>query len=309
MKVLVTGSSGFVGRKVAQRLRSAGFSVSRAVRSMDSDGDAVRVGSISGSTDWSEALDGCEAVVHLAARTPGADVTADEFTLVNDLGTARLAEQTRDAGIKKFILMSSIFAVTGNTSTTIVGDLTPTCPVLPYGRSKLAAEAHVAAFAEGGRSGISLRPPLIYGATAKGNWHLLQKLAATGLPLPLGLAANRRSMISIDNLADAVVAAIRGASSENSGAYAVCDNESVSLAQIIGWLREGMKKPARLVPLPSVLLTVPLILGGRRRIAQSLFGDLEIDGSRFRQAFNWSAPEFARDGILRSGREFCAERI
>lgn len=302
-RVLLTGSTGFVGRRVARTLSSAGFLVTRAVRSTG-DEDAIKVGSINAETDWRPALDGCDAVVHLAARTPGAGVATEEFTTVNDLGTARLVAQAREAGVEKFILMSSILAVTVNANEEVVDDFRSSCTTLPYGRSKLAAESHVAAFASGGRTGISLRPPLVYDATAKGNWYLLQKLAATSLPLPLGGAHNRRSMISLNNLTDAVLVALQGASPERSGAYAVADNESLSLSQIVTCLREGMGKSSRLVPLPASLLSGALKLVGRGAIAQSLFGTLEIDSTRFRQTFGWSPPDTAHEAILRSGREF-----
>lgn len=304
MRVLLTGSSGFVGQKVGQRLDAAGFSITRAVRSIDRNSASIEIGSIGRDTDWRAALYGCKAVVHLAARVPGAGVSSEEFISVNDLGTARLVEQARQAGVETLIFMSSIFALTENTHETVVDDMTQTRAHLPYGRSKLAAEAHVASFANGERTGISLRPPLVYGAMAKSNWRLLQKLAATGLPLPFGAIRNRRTMISVDNLADAVLAALRGASAGKSGAYAVADSESVSIAQIVTWLREGMGKQARLVSLPSALIIAPLKVAGRGMIAQSLFGDLEINASRFRQTFDWSPSETAREAILRSGREF-----
>lgn len=307
-KVLLTGSTGFVGRRVAGKLVDAGYSVRQAVRRDGLGGETAIVGSIGSGTEWKAALDGCSAVIHLAGRTPGGAVPAEEFTETNDRGTARLVRQAREAGVETLILMSSIFAITENAHDSIVTDDTRSRATLPYGRSKLAAEAHVAAFADEGGCGISLRPPLVYGAQAAGNWRLLQKLAASGLPLPFGAARNRRTMIAVDNLADAVVAALRGAAPEKGGAYAVADTESVGFADILALLRDGMGKPARLVPLPSVLIATPLKLADRGATAQSLLGNLEIDASRFRRVFDWSPPETARAAIRRSGREFAAIR-
>lgn len=307
-KVLLTGSTGFVGRQVAGRLSDAGYSVRHAVRRDGLGGDTAMVGSIGAGTEWKAAFDGCSAVIHLAGRTPGGVVSAEGFTETNDRGTARLVRQAREAGVETVILMSSIFAITENAHDSIVDDDTRSRATLPYGRSKLAAEAHVAAFSGEGGCGISLRPPLVYGAEAVGNWRLLQRLAATSLPLPFGAVRNRRTMISVDNLADAVVAALRGAAPAKSGAYAVADTESLSLAEILSCLREGMGKQARLVPLPSALIATPLKLAGRGAMAQSLLGNLEIDASRFRQVFDWSPPETAREAVRRSGREYAAIR-
>lgn len=307
-KVLLTGSTGFVGRQVAGRLSDAGYSVRHAVRRDGLGGDTAMVGSIGAGTEWRAAFDGCSTVIHLAGRTPGGDVSAEDFIEINDRATARLARQAREAGVETVILMSSIFAVTENAHNGVVDDRSAPCAALPYGLSKLAAEAHVTAFAGDDRCGISLRPPLVYGAEAVGNWRLLQRLAATSLPLPFGAARNRRTMIAVDNLADAVIAALRGAAPEKSGAYAVADTESVGLADILALLREGMGKQARLVPLPSALIATPLKLAGRGAMAQSLLGNLEIDASRFRQVFDWSPPETAPEAIRRSGREFAAIR-
>ncbi len=110
--------------------------------------------------------------------------------MIHDVGAARLVKQACRAGVETFIFLSSIAAVYGNARERIVDDTTEPCPHFPYGQSKLAAEAHVAAFATGGRTGISVRPPLVYGAAAISNWNLLQKLAATGLPLPFGSPHN-----------------------------------------------------------------------------------------------------------------------
>jgi UDP-glucose 4-epimerase len=305
-KVLLTGATGFVGSVVASHLARAGFSLRHARRGAASfENESVAIGSSIGpETDWREALCGCDAVVHLAAQTPGRGIPESMFRDVNDLGTKALAEQAKEAGIRAFILMSSIFAVAENSSREAVSDTSSTRPKLPYGLSKLAAESHVAAFATDARIGVSLRPPLVYGANASGNWKILQKIAASDLPLPFGSVRNRRTMVSVDNLADAVVSVLRNATPERSGAYAVADSESVSLARIIRSLREGMGKPARLISFPASTLALPLKALGRGQMAASLFGNLEIDSSRFRETFGWRPVETAAEGIRRSGAGF-----
>lgn len=301
---LLTGATGFVGSSVASELRKHSIPTSKAVRQERGKANEIAVGSINGDTDWRPALEGCDIVIHLAARTPGRNVGDDEFLRVNDQGTAKLTAQACELGVERFVLVSSIFTIAENASEEPISDSSTARSALPYGRSKLAAEAHVAEFAAGPRLGISLRPPMVYGAQAKGNWNLLQKIAAKGIPLPFGSINNRRTMISIDNLAHAIVHAATTSRPGPSGAYAVADSESVSLQDIVRHLREGMKKPARLFALPSGLMVGPLELLGLKTMTSSLFGDLEVDASRFRTAFDWTPEETAAEGIRKSGAGF-----
>lgn len=303
-KILVTGSSGFIGHAVVERLQAEGFHVVKAVRAPSGDPDEAVVGSFSAATEWASHLEGCDTVVHLAAQVPGGGTSDRDFIEINELATARLAEEARSAGVRTLIFMSSIFAVAENAHDGPVSDATPARPQLPYGRSKLAAEQQIAAFSSPERTGISLRAPMVYGARAKGNWRLLQKIAASPAPLPFGLVDNRRTMVSIDNLADAVGQTCHRGQPVNSGAYAVGDMQSVSLPEIIAHLRSGMGRPARLLPVPPSLMTALMKLMGRGQMAESLFGNLEVDSSRFRNVFDWQPPETAQEGIRKSGAGF-----
>jgi len=313
-RVLVTGASGLVGRAVTARLSSAGYPLTLAGRAAGSASTAattlrhVGVGALSATTDWREALDGCTTVVHLAAQVPGPGIADDSFRAVNDEATAALVQQAGSAGVRRFVLMSSIFSVTGNASNVVITDATDPAPTSAYGRSKLAAERHVAAFGGQGHVGVSLRPAMVYGAGAAGNWRLLQKLAASGLPLPLGAVRSRRSMIGVDTLADAVAAVLARPADAPSGAFALADSDTISLAEVLRLLREGMSRPARLVPVPPSLLSGLLRAVGKGGMVNSLLGDLVVDASRFRNTFGWEPKESIRDGIRRSGAGFAAMR-
>lgn len=314
-RICITGARGFIGGHLVQRLAEDGHALRLAMRAgADAIGhtaalDAMDVGEIGPATEWQRALEGCRVVVHLAAETPRPGVSDARFRRVNEEGTARLAMQCAEAGVEVLILLSSVLAVADNASATVIDDSREARATSPYGRSKRAAEAHVQAFTGGGRTGVALRAPLVYGATAKGNWHLLQKLAASGLPLPFGGVRNRRSAIAVEALCDAIAAVVaRSPQPGPGGAFAVADSEAVSIADMLRWLRAGMGLPARLVPLPAGWLRAGLNLAGKGTAANSLFGDLVVDSSRFRAAYGWAPQERAEDAMRRSGRAFLAGR-
>lgn len=297
-RILVTGGQGFVGRHLVPRLSADGHAVTVASRSA-ADGASIAVGDIGPDTDWAAALSGCDTVVHLAAQT-SSDKGGERCIRVNDKGTQRLVETALVNGVQTFVMLSTVMALVDNVSESVVSDDTPSRAQSSYGVSKLRAEAHVSTFAAAGRCGISLRAPVIYGPDARGNMSRLKALAATPIPLPLGAVRNRRSMISVTNLVDAVATVLAASPSCPSGTFLVSDEESVSTADLLRYLRTGQGRPARLVPVPAALMSTPLRIAGLNGIADSLFGDLVVDSSRFRRTFGWSPPEDAATAIKRS---------
>jgi UDP-glucose 4-epimerase len=314
-RILVTGANGFVGRHLARRLEADGHALVLAQR-RPVDGDAgasprrVAIGDVGPRTDWGRALDGCETVIHLAGQLPASNADSADFELVNDAGTARLVEQAAGAGVKRFVFLSSVAAVVSGSGAPAIDEQTPPSPALsPYGQSKRAAEGHVAAFAAGERLGISIRPPLVYGADAGGTWAMLQRLAASRLPLPFGAIRNRRSLVAVDNLVDALAAVVAApAAKALSGTYFVADDRPVGVRDVFAWLREGMGLSPLLLPVPAGALAGMLRLTGREKIAQQLLGDLVIDASLFRRTFNWTLRVDTREAIRKSGAEYRARR-
>lgn len=309
-RILLTGASGFVGQRLLPRLLANGKAVTIAARDTypkeRSGGDVrlVRISGITSNTDWREALADCTTVVHLAAQVPGKSVEPRTFDEVNNLGTARLVEQAQAGGVQAVVLLSSIFALVDNAAKEPLGDFSLSTARSLYGLSKLAAERHVSAFSKAGRLGVSLRPPLVYGSAAKGNWRLLQRLAASPLPLPFGSVHNKRSLISVDNLVDAIISVLVVGEAAASGEFAVSENVPVSLEQIVSLSRAGMGRPRRLVPVPPSLLEVGLAALGRRQMALSLLDDLVVDSSRFQNVYRWSPAMETPEGIKRSASDF-----
>jgi nucleoside-diphosphate-sugar epimerase len=180
----------------------------------------------------------------------------------------------------------------------------PPAPEDDYARSKLAAEEGLSAIArETGLEIIILRPPLVYGPGVRANFLSLMKAVDRGLPLPLGAIANRRSLVSVTNLASAVVATI-SLSAVAVRIFAVSDGEDVSTPELIRRIALALGKPARLVPIAGPLLAAGATLLGRRAAYDRLAGSLTVDSTDIRKTLGWTPPETLDQGLAATARWF-----
>jgi nucleoside-diphosphate-sugar epimerase len=259
--VLVTGATGFVGRHLAPMLSAAKWRVRGSARcAQDRHVPGVfrfvETGSVDAKTDWSEALRGVQAVVHLAAlahRTdPRRQPREEEFMAVNAQGTRTLAEAAKMAGVKRFVFVSSIGAVTDASAEALDETITPE-PATAYGRSKLAGERALEAVFHGSAvMWTVLRPVLVYGPGNPGNMARLLKLVKTGLPLPLGGIGNRRSFVYVGNLVSAIVRILEAeGAAVNGGVFHVADDEAVSTGDLVRLIGEASGRRARLWSAPN----------------------------------------------------------
>ncbi|HVL59100.1 MAG TPA: SDR family oxidoreductase [Burkholderiaceae bacterium] len=305
MKVLVTGANGFVGQALLPALLRAGHSVRAAVRVPGRCGspiDEVAVGDLSEATDWRAAVDGTDCVIHLAARVHVMrDVAADPlqaFRRVNVAATEALARAAAEAGVRRLVYLSSV-KVNGESTTgrAAFTESDPPLPQDPYGVSK--AEAESALRAAGRATGLQivvLRPPLVYGPQVKGNFLRLLRWVSRGVPLPLASADNRRSLIYVGNLADALVACVEHPDAANE-LFLVSDREDLSTAQLIRRLADALGVRPRLLRFPPSLLSALAGAAGKSAEAERLLGSLRIDSTRISQRLGWSPPHPVDQGL------------
>jgi len=302
MKVLVTGSSGFVASHLLPELRAAGFSVRAASRKKIpiAGVEWFDCPELNLSADWREALVGISAVVHLAGRahvpseTSGMDVEKI-YHRINADGTVALAQQAARAGVKHFLFMSSCHALASESGTALSESTVPH-PCTAYGRSKLAAEAAVrqAFDNQNGRCTI-IRPPLIYGPGNLANFARLIGWVRSGVPLPLGGIRNRRSFLGVENLVDFVLTCLDRPPAANQ-IFMPSDNEDVSTPELVRQLADGLERKAFLVSLPeSVLACCTRLpgLGMLKKLTTSLF----IDQAHIRTGLGWRPPLSLREGL------------
>jgi nucleoside-diphosphate-sugar epimerase len=313
MRVLLTGATGFVGRHTVPLLAARGHRVRAALRTA-SEGpwEQAVVGDIGPDTDWTAALAGVDAVIHMAARVHVMrDTAADplaEFRRVNTAGTIRLAEQAAAAGVKRFVFLSSIKAMVDESRPAPLDAAATPDPHSPYGVSKLEAERALAEIAA--RTGMEvavIRPPLVYGPGAAGNMRALVKLVATGLPLPLGGIRNRRSLIYVGNLADAVVTVLEHRDAAGQ-IFLVQDGEPLSTADLVRAIAAALDRPARLIPVPQGLIALGAALTGTRAVFDRLAGTLTVDDRPIRTRLGWRPPHDLATGLRATAEWFKASR-
>jgi nucleoside-diphosphate-sugar epimerase len=310
-RVLVTGATGFLGRAVAEALEHEGHTVLRGARNRPAAAPAGQAwighGDIGPQTRWDAPLVGVETVVHLAgaAHLPETTMAAsvDAFSRVNADGTARLASAAVGAGIRRLILMSS--ALVHGAASPLgrpFSEEDEPAPTNPYARSKLDAERRLMAAARGsGLQWVILRPPMVYGAQARGNFQRLVRLLRTGMPLPLGAATAPRTFIGIDNLAHAVVRCVEHQSAVNQ-VFLVGDREATSTADFVHRIAAALNRRVWTPRVPPVLLRTGFRLARRERDFERLFDPLELDTRRMRAELDWIPPMSLDEGLARALR-------
>ena len=276
----MTGATGFVGRHLLPVLQRYGWAVRAAVRRRSGLQNEAVVGSIGRETDWRAGLDGVDAVVHLAARVhhPNDRYAEDLYRDLNVDGTLQLARSAIEAGVKHFVLASTALVYgRNNDGLPPFSEDDELTPQNPYSRSKVEAEAGLKSLAEGHPMSVTVvRPPLVYGAGAKGNFALLVRAAKLGVPLPFAAIENRRAFVSVQNLSSFIASRLSAA----GGGYEiflVADEEQVSTPEFFRRLAKAAGGKARLVRVPAPLLSGLLTISGRGEARQSLIGSLELN--------------------------------
>lgn len=302
---LVTGATGFLGRAISETLEAQGFPLVRASRRPPPapGGRSAWIvhGPLGRHTDWSAALDGVSKVVHLAGiahLSDGASRAAGEQLYeVNARGTERLAWCAAERGIRRFVFVSSALVHGSHSGDRLICEHDQLRPVGAYARSKLAAEERLADVAcRFGMEFVILRPPMVYGPGAGGNFRRLRNAVGSGWPLPLGRARAPRSFLGVGNLSHAVTTCLQHAAAANR-AFLVCDQEMSSTADLIDVLATAMRRRVVNVPIPPSAMWLALAGLGRRRDFLRLFAPFALSAAEITHRLNWRPPNTLVQGI------------
>jgi len=312
MRVVVTGANGFVGTALCDTLEAFAYEVVPAVRSKSRLPNEVVIGNLDVSTDWRSVLTACDAVVHLAASVHMMHDVAEEimapYRATNTEATLNLARQAAQAGVKRFVFISTI-KVNGEGRDTPYRETDIPAPQDAYAISKWDAEQGLRQIARAtGLQVVVLRPPLVYGQGVKANFLRLMQLIYQGWPLPLGAIYNRRSLLYLSNFVDAIRLCIEHPAAAGQ-TFLVDDGQTVSTPDLVREIAKAMHRPARLIPVPLSLLQLAGWMTGRSAAVSRLTGSLSVDSQAIRSQLNWQPPYSMQAGLAETVAAFVQDRV
>jgi nucleoside-diphosphate-sugar epimerase len=297
-RILVTGATGFIGRAVVADFAQRGHTVRAAVRRAPEPPfplgvEVIQHADLVGDVEWQPLLDGIDGVIHLAGIAHTGGISPELYDQVNCVATAQLANAAAQAGVRRFVFVSSIRAQIGAAADHALTENDAAAPADAYGHSKLAAEEKVRS------SGVPftiLRPVLLYGAAVKGNFALLLRAAASRWPLPMKSLANRRSLLGLDNFVSALDFVLSTPATIGE-TYVVADpGEPPRLAEVIATVRQAQGRPAGVLPMPQCFFEIPLRILGRGDLWDRLSGNLCADAGKLIAA-GWRPSHDTRAGL------------
>jgi len=305
LRVLITGADGFIGEHLQAALADRGIEFKTAVRRRPPDAppSVCAVGELGPNTDWREALDGVDVVVHLAGKAhvlrKASPALRDEFMLTNAVGTAELGRACVEFGVRRLVYLSSVGVLGGSTPAAVpFTNASAPNPGTVYGLSKLHGELALKELQDR-LEVVIVRPPLVYGPKVKANFLRLLRLVDRGVPLPLGSVCNGRSLVSVWNLCDLLVRVLHSPAAP-ARAWLVSDGYDVSTPLLLREIGAAMGKRPLLLPLPPAVLELLASSVGQHAVFMQLCGSLLLDIEDTRRELDWTPRVSFRDGIRRT---------
>lgn len=310
MRIVVTGASGFIGLHLCSALQMKGFQVIACVRSplaalsLPAGVEPRILGTLDANTVWDGVIETGDIVIHLAGR---AHVLKErlveplaEFRAVNRDATKALALACARKGVSRFVFLSSIGVNGALMAARPFSEADAPNPLEPYAVSKWEAEQELAAIGENqGLAFTIIRPPLVYGPGNPGNFFRLLRLAATGLPLPLGAFENKRSMVFVGNLIDSIIVCMCAPIAVGK-TYLVSDGQDVSTPKLISLIREKLGVPVRLFRIDAEFIRVVARIAGFGATVEKLVGSLLVDCRKIKSDLAWTPPFSLAEGLTKT---------
>ena len=289
--IAVSGATGFVGRHLCPHLVSRGHRVVEIPRA------------VLGAQDLHRNLGGAEVLVHLAARAhvlreSSGDPHA-EFCRVNVELTRSAARAAKRAGVRRFVFMSSAGVLGASSPPGGFDDDSAASPHDAYTASKLAAETCLEAEFGAEMQLAILRPPLIYGPGAKGNFMRILRLAVQGWPLPIGSFRAQRSMVGIRNMVN-LIGVVAADQRVSRATLLAAECETISVADLYRTIARLAGHRPWLAPLPPAIIRCLLGLSGRRSDIVRLTDPFVLRATHAQSQFGWTPPYLLEDELRRT---------
>jgi nucleoside-diphosphate-sugar epimerase len=323
MKILITGANGFVGSALCQHLAQQGHIVTALMRTastrlLSNKEQTTEViyrpepvfGDFLDTSLLPSLLQGTQTLVHTAARVHQVQEMASNplatYRAVNTQGTMQLAQAAAQAGVKRFVFLSSVkvngeFTAPGQPFTA-----SQAAPQDPYGISKWEAEQGLWQIAkQTGLEVVIIRPPLVYGPGVKANFLTMMRWLMRGIPLPLGAIHNQRSLVALSNLISLIETCLMHSAAAGQ-TFMASDQRDLSTTELLRLLGDALGKPARLLPVPQSLLEGGLKLIGKAGMVQRLCGSLAVDAMPATQLLGWRPVVTVEQGLKTTAKYFLA---
>ena len=311
MKIIMTGGSGFVGQRVLNKLKK--HDVINLTRNPKSPNDCKY--EFGNEINNLSIFDSVDVIIHCAARVHIMDDASnnplDDYREVNTKGTLNLAKQAVEAGVKRFIFISTIKV---NGESTQLGKPfkfdDQRSPEDFYGQSKSEAEEQLLQLAKDtGLEVVIIRPTLVYGPGVKANFASLLNLVSKGLPLPFGcIKDNKRSLVSVDNLVDLIVTCIDHPKAANQ-VFLVSDDNDVSTNEMVQQMAKALGKSQWQVPIPTACYRLVGKVTGKEDVISRLLGSLQVDITHTKDTLGWKPPQTLEDGFKQTANAFLQSKL
>ncbi|MBC7006734.1 NAD-dependent epimerase/dehydratase family protein [Photobacterium sp. BZF1] len=291
---LVTGASGFIGKELLKS--NCKFKSLYRISACDKVEPYYCIDELDGNTQYGNAFDGVEAIIHLAGLAHSKSYSHKEYRKVNVEGTLNIAKQAAVAGVKRFVFVSSI----GVHGFSLNGKITEQSQVSPhneYAKSKYDAELGLSEISkETGLEVVIVRPTLVYGFNAPGNFGLLTSLISRFPLLPFGMVHNRRDFISVQNLSDLLITCAKHPKAAGH-TFLASEGETVSTKEFANAIAGGLNKTIIQLPVPVKLMKFVARVTGRSTMVEQLVGNFEVDSSHAKNILDWQPPYTMKESM------------
>ena len=283
--ILLTGSTGFIGRYF-EEINSNLKYVSRNKKKKT----FFCIDSLNATTNWQGAFTDISTIIHLAGLAHSLSFTAQDYQSVNVDGTLHLANEAAKAGVKRFVFVSSIGVNGTVTQQAPFSTASIPHPHNAYAQSKYYAEIGLKKIAdETGLEVVIVRPTLVYGPNAAGNFGALTRLVNKLPALPFGLANNKRDFIAVQNLVDLLITCANHPKAAGH-TFLASDGETMSIKEFTNAIADGLDKRLIQLPVPISLMKLVGKLLGKSAMVEQLVGNLEVDSSNLQEVLDWTRP-------------------